>query len=95
MGVANETFEAQKVEKLLTLPGRGSSDFSDFTQEMVLTLLLALCHLVAEDKPRKIVMGMKLHETMHTYLAYHWSIFDSFKSWLQQQVPSLWVLFHH
>jgi len=37
VGVANETFEAQKVEKLQTLPGRGSSDFSDFTQEMVLT----------------------------------------------------------
>jgi hypothetical protein len=35
--VANETFEAQKVAKLQTLPGRGSSDFSDFTQEMVLT----------------------------------------------------------
>lgn len=26
---------------------------------------------------------------MHTYLAYHWTIFDSFKSWLDQQV--LWA----
>jgi len=59
---------------------------ASLTPDTLRFLLPALCHLVAEDKPRKIVMDMKLHETMHTYLAYHWSIFDSFKSWLQQQV---------
>ena len=35
MLVANETFEAQKLSKLATLPGRGSDDFSNFTQEAV------------------------------------------------------------
>lgn len=99
VNVANNTFEAQKADKLQSLPGRGSSDFSEFTQEMVLTqkqsasitpdtlrfLLPALCHLVAEDRPRKIVLDLRLHETMNTYLAYHWAIFDSFKNWLKQQ----------
>ena len=31
--VANETFESQKLAKLGTLPGRGSTDFSNFTEE--------------------------------------------------------------
>ena len=121
--VANETFESQKLAKLQTLPGRGSTDFSNFTEETMtlqrqgdlLTpdtlrlvinffdcsetevmhlffincsrfLLPALCHLVVEDKSRKIVVDMKLHETLYTYLSYHWSIFDSFKHWLEQQV---------
>lgn len=97
--LANETFESQKLEKLQHLPGRGSSDFSNFTQEAVIMqkqgpqmtpdtlrfLLPAMCHLVAEDKPRKIILDMKLHETLYTYLSYHWSIFDSFKHWLQVQ----------
>ena len=43
-----------------------------------------MCHLVAEDKPRKIILDMKMHETLFTYLSYHWSIFDSFKVWLQK-----------
>jgi len=100
--VANETFESQKLAKLQTLPGRGSTDFSNFTEETMtlqrqgdlLTpdtlrfLLPALCHLVVEDKSRKIVVDMKLHETLYTYLSYHWSIFDSFKHWLEQQAAA-------
>jgi len=99
--VANETFESQKLAKLQTLPGRGSTDFSNFTEETMLQrqgdlltpdtlrfLLPALCHLVVEDKPRKIVLDMKLHETLYTYLSYHWSIFDSFKHWLAQQAAA-------
>ena len=99
--VANETFESQKLAKLQTLPGRGSTDFSNFTEETMLQrqgdlltpdtlrfLLPALCHLVVEDKPRKIVLNMKLHETLYTYLSYHWSIFDSFKHWLAQQAAA-------
>ena len=99
--VANETFESQKLAKLQTLPGRGSTDFSNFTEETMLQrqgdlltpdtlrfLLPALCHLVVEDKPRKIVLEMKLHETLYTYLSYHWSIFDSFKHWLAQQAAA-------
>ena len=98
--IANETFESQKLAKLQTLPGRGSTDFSNFTEETMMLqrqddlltpdtlrfLLPALCHLVVEDKSRKIVVEMKLHETLYTYLSYHWSIFDSFKHWLEQQV---------
>ena len=34
--VANETFESQKLAKLQTLPGRGSTDFSNFTEETML-----------------------------------------------------------
>ena len=56
------------------------------TPDTLRFLLPALCHLVVEDKPRKIVLDMKLHETLYTYLSYHWSIFDSFKHWLAQQV---------
>ncbi len=119
--LANETFEAQKLAKLQTLPGRGSTDLSNFTPESAVKqgkystyfltttcglisqqilgsqetpdtlrfLLPALCHLVAEDKPRTIVMEMKLHETLYTYLSFHWSIFDSFKHWLKEQVSFL------
>ena len=58
------------------------------TPDTLRFLLPALCHLVVEDKPRKIVLNMKLHETLYTYLSYHWSIFDSFKHWLAQQVIS-------
>ena len=56
------------------------------TPDTLRFLLPALCHLVVEDKSRKIVVDMKLHETLYTYLSYHWSIFDSFKHWLEQQV---------
>jgi hypothetical protein len=101
--LANETFESQRLAKLQALPGRGSTDLSNFTPETALTnlqkqgsqtttpdtlrfLLPAMCHLVAEDKPRKIVLDMKLHETLYTYLSYHWTIFDSFKHWLKGQV---------
>ena len=34
--IANETFESQKLAKLQTLPGRGSTDFSNFTEETML-----------------------------------------------------------
>ena len=30
--LSNETFETQKLAKLSMLPGRGSTDFSDFTE---------------------------------------------------------------
>ena len=30
--LSNETFESQKLAKLSMLPGRGSTDFSDFTE---------------------------------------------------------------
>ena len=33
LGLANDTFEAQKLPKLSALPGRGSTDFSDFTED--------------------------------------------------------------
>ena len=56
------------------------------TPDTLRFLLPALCHLVAEDRPRRIVIKMKLEEILHVYLAYHWSIFDCFKSWLKQQV---------
>ena len=59
---------------------------ASLTPDTLRFLLPALCHLVAEDKSRRIVLKLKLDEIMHVYLAYHWSIFDSFKSWLNQQV---------
>ena len=52
-------------------------------------LLPALCHLVAEDKSRKILMDLKIHETLYTYLSFHWSIYDSYKHWLEEQVGTL------
>jgi len=54
------------------------------TPDTLRFLIPGMCHLVAEDKPRKIILDMKMHETLFTYLSYHWSIFDSFKVWLQK-----------
>merc|ERR1719350_1625273 len=54
------------------------------TPDTLRFLIPGMCHLVAEDKPRKIILDMKMHETLFTYLSYHWSIFDCFKVWLQK-----------
>lgn len=51
-------------------------------------LLPGLCHLVAEEKPRKILLQLGLHETLHSYFSYHWSIYDSFRTWLNQKKVS-------
>jgi len=98
--LANETFEAQKISKLSVLPGRGSAcnftpetalnnlqkEGSQTTTPDTLRFLVpGMCHLVAEDKPRKIILEMKMHETLFTYLSYHWTIFDSHKHWLKEQ----------
>ena len=56
------------------------------TPDTLRFLIPGMCHLVAEDRPRKIILDMKMHETLHAYLSYHWTIFDSFKSWLQKHV---------
>ena len=75
-----------------SLPGK--SGFSgtpttrrqDFTPDVLRFLLPGLCHLIAEDKSREILVRSKIHEIMFAYLTYHWSIFDSFKEWLTAQV---------
>ena len=59
------------------------------TPDTLRFLIPGMCHLVAEDRPRKIILDMKMHETLHAYLSYHWTIFDSFKSWLQKHVGIL------
>jgi hypothetical protein len=56
------------------------------TPDTLRFLIPGMCHLVAEDKPRKIILEMKMHETLFTYLSYHWTIFDSHKHWLKEQV---------
>jgi len=102
--LSNETFESQKLAKLSMLPGRGSTDFSDFTEASSTTmlqkqgkqvtpdtlrfLLPALCHLVAEEKSRQILLDMKIQEILYTYLSYHWTIFDSYKKWLDEQAAA-------
>lgn len=96
--LAYETFEAQKGTKLSILPLKSGSagSPSDFSPESALKninatpdtlrfLVPGMCHLVAEDKPRKIILDMKMHETLFTYLSYHWTIFDSYKAWLKEQ----------
>jgi hypothetical protein len=122
--LSNDTFESQKLTKLSLLPGRGSTDFSDFTEDSCAMmqrqpgkqysdqvpppsslllhlmhhllgqvtpdtlrfLLPALCHLIAEEKSRQILLDMKIQEILYTYLSYHWTIFDSYKKWLEEQV---------
>ena len=45
-----------------------------------------------EEKSRQILLDMKIQEILYTYLSYHWTIFDSYKKWLDEQVsvsPSL------
>jgi len=104
--LSNETFESQKLGKLSMLPGRGSTDFSDFTEttscaahhqgqeggqvtpDTLRFLLPGLCHLIVEDKSRQILMDMKIQETLYTYLSYHWTIFDSYKKWLEEQAEA-------
>lgn len=103
--LSNETFESQKLTKLSMLPGRGSTDFSDFTEttscahilrngeqqvppDTLRYLLPGLCHLIVEDKSRQILMEMKIQETLYSYLSYHWTIFDSYKKWLEEQAEA-------
>ena len=66
-------------EKKILISGKDTN-----TPDTLRFLIPGMCHLVAEDKPRKIILDMKMHETLFTYLSYHWSIFDSFKVWLQK-----------
>ena len=103
--LSNETFETQKLTKLSALPGRGATDFSDlietssatkmgkpgenFTPDTLRFLLPALCHLVVEEKSRQILLEMKIQEILYTYLSYHWTVFDSYKKWLDEQVKHL------
>jgi len=103
LGLANDTFEAQKLPKLSALPGRGSTDFSDFTEDSSASvgkhgrqvapdtlrfLLPAMCHLVAEEKARQILLDMKIQEVLYAYISYHWTIFDSYKKWLEEQAEA-------
>ena len=67
---------------LTSLQNKGSQAI---TPDTLRFLIPGMCHLVAEDKPRKIILDMKMHETLFTYLSYHWSIFDSFRQWLKLQ----------
>ncbi len=62
-------------------PGPGTPDIFRF-------LLPGLCHLVAEARPRRVLLGpaVKLHETLFSYLTYHWAIYDGFRRWLREQV---------
>ena len=46
----------------------------------------ALCHLIVEEKSRQILLDMKIQEILYTYLSYHWTVFDSYKKWLDEQV---------
>jgi len=109
LDISNDTFESQKLTKLSLLPGRGSTDFSDFTApdscammqrqpgkqysdqvtpDTLRFLLPALCHLIAEEKSRQILLDMKIQEILYTYLSYHWTIFDSYKKWLEEQAEA-------
>ncbi|QQP50650.1 Neurochondrin -like protein, partial [Caligus rogercresseyi] len=99
---AADTFEVQKLEKLRSLPGRGGkANYSNFSEETVLAsknqpvihppdtlrfLLPALCHLVTEDPSRQIFLDLKMHDTLYIYASYHWSILESYKQWLEEQV---------
>jgi len=100
--LSNETFESQKLSKLSMLPGRGSTNFSEFTESSAMMtrqggqltpdtlrfLLPALCHLVSEESPRQILLCMKIQEILYAYLSYHWTIFDSYKKWLEEQAEA-------
>ena len=54
--VANETFESQKLAKLGTLPGRGSTDFSNFTEETM--TLQRQGDLLTPDTLRLVFFGL-------------------------------------
>ena len=47
-----------------------------------------LCCLIAEEKSRQILLDMKIQEILYTYLSYHWTIFDSYKKWLEEQAEA-------
>ena len=32
------------------------------------------------------MLDMKIQEILYTYLSYHWTVFDSYKKWLDEQV---------
>jgi len=51
-------------------------------------LLPGLCHLVAEDKPREILLSdcCKLHEILFSYLNYHWTIYRALRDWIDRRV---------
>ena len=66
--------------------------YLQITPDTLRFLLPALCHLIVEEKSRQILLDMKIQEILYTYLSYHWTIFDSYKKWLDEQVsvsPSL------
>ncbi len=56
---------------------------------MLRFLTPGLCHLVAEDKSRKILMQFKLTNLLASYLDYHWNIYDMSTTWIQEQVGSM------
>jgi len=58
------------------------------TPDTLRFLLPALCHLIAEEKSRQILLDMKIQEILYTYLSYHWTIFDSYKKWLEEQAEA-------
>ncbi|XP_023331282.1 neurochondrin homolog [Eurytemora carolleeae] len=100
--LSNQTFETQKLTKLSMLPGRGYTDSSDFTESNAMMqgqgaqitpdtlrfLLPALCHLISEEPSRQILIEMKIQEILYAYLSYHWTIFDSYKKWLDDQAEA-------
>ena len=47
-----------------------------------------LCCLISEEKSRQILLDMKIQEILYTYLSYHWTIFDSYKKWLEEQAEA-------
>jgi len=83
---------------------RGATDFSDLietssatilykpgeniTPDTLRFLLPALCHLIVEEKSRQILLDMKIQEILYTYLSYHWTVFDSYKKWLDEQAEA-------
>eukprot|EP00094_Tigriopus_californicus_P007014 TCALIF_06753-PA protein Name:"Similar to Neurochondrin Neurochondrin homolog (Drosophila melanogaster)" AED:0.06 eAED:0.07 QI:0/0.33/0.28/0.85/0.83/0.85/7/4/777 len=89
--LSNEAFEAQKVQKLQSLPGKSGfgkppiQSANEFVPDVLRFLLPALCHLIAEDKSRQVLLTINIHEQLYAYLVYHWSIFECCKDWVQQQ----------
>merc|ERR1712142_358016 len=102
--LSNETFESQKLSALPGRGLRGATDFSDLietssatilykpgeniTPDTLRFLLPALCHLIVEEKSRQILLDMKIQEILYTYLSYHWTVFDSYKKWLDEQAEA-------
>ena len=88
--MAAETIQGRKlyeeIRYIFDLSKKTLSGSQTTTPDTLRFLIPGMCHLVAEDKPRKIILEMKMHETLFTYLSYHWTIFDSHKHWLKEQV---------